>query len=367
MSVKDDPLRPNRLARAFRPSEIVPPTSGRQPSSIKSGWDPTSHPTARSIKYITQRVGYVALILNACFFAFLSYWLYHNIEFAELLLRLKQIPIYGVLIAMMINLCVLLFYASRISALLNRSLLSCFIIATMGFSFNSLMPFRAGEGVKIYFGHSYYDHAISELGAVVLLEKLYDATAIIVVSLLILASSNAQIVEPRVSIAAALIVFIVFCVIFVLRRKGVVWSLPESRIAKAARLDAFFKQAWLLVAGHKVARTAAITAAIWTTNVCLVYIAFRALLPEIDFDFIHAMAILTIGALAIAVPSSPAGLGIFEAGIVAYLVSVYGIQKEQAISAALAYHFSITAPHTLIIVVFLGIVLFRWLKERSIR
>ena len=76
------------------------------------------------------------------------------------------------------------------------------------------------------------------------------------------------------------------------------------------------------------------------------------------------MTLLMIGALAVAVPASPAGLGLFEAGIVAYLVNGYGVQKERAISAALAYHFSITAPHTLIIVGFLGIACFRWLKAR---
>ncbi|MFO1126800.1 MAG: lysylphosphatidylglycerol synthase domain-containing protein [Methylocystis sp.] len=101
------------------------------------------------------------------------------------------------------------------------------------------------------------------------------------------------------------------------------------------------------------------------TNVCLVYVAFRTLLPEIDFTLVHAVTLLIIGALAIAVPASPAGLGLFEAGIVAYLVNAYGVQKERAISAALAYHFSITAPHTLIVISFLAIALFRFLKKRA--
>lgn len=365
MSVKDDPLAPKLLPREIRLGEFVAPSAGSQPPSLKSWRTPANRPAARSIKYLFQRGGYVALILNVCFFAFLAYWLRHNVEFADLALQLKQIPLHGILIAMTINLFVLLFYASRISTLLGGGLLSSLMIATMGFSFNALMPFRAGEGVKIYFGHSYYDYSIGGMSAAVLLEKLYDATAIVVVSLLILAASHASLVEPRILIAAAGAIFIVFCALLVLRRKGALWSLPESRFVKAARLNAFFKQAGLLVAGHSAARTAFITAAIWTTNVCLVYVVFKTLLPEIDVDVVHAMTILTIGALAIAVPSSPAGLGIFEAGIVAYLANTYGVQKERAISAALAYHFSITAPHTLIVVGFLGMALFRWLKERA--
>ncbi|MGJ0453212.1 MAG: lysylphosphatidylglycerol synthase transmembrane domain-containing protein [Methylocystis sp.] len=360
MSVEDDLLRPTRLAPELRLSEIVSPISGLRTLSANSG----PQRATSSIKYISQRSGYVALILNAAFFAYISYWLYQNIEFSDLSQALKQIPLSAILMAMTMNVFVLLFYGSRLSTLLGGGLFSGFLIATMGFTFNSLVPFRAGEGVKIYFGHSYFNYAIGGISAAVLLEKLYDVTAIVILSLLILASSDSRIVDPRLLIAAAVILSIVFCGIFAFRRKAAILSLPDWRILDALRLDAFFKQAGGLVANHRAARTAFFTASIWMTNVCLVYVAFRTLLPEIDFTLIHAMTLLMIGALAIAVPASPAGLGLFEAGIVAYLVNGYGVQKERAISAALAYHFSITAPHTLIIVGFLGVAFFRWLKVR---
>ncbi|WP_246657135.1 lysylphosphatidylglycerol synthase transmembrane domain-containing protein [Methylocystis sp. B8] len=361
MSVEDDRLRPTPLTREFRLSAIVSPAGGFSPSSMIS--EPQL--AAGSLKYISQRGGYVALVLNASFLAFISYWLYHNIEFADLASQLKQIPLTAILVAMTMNVFVLLFYGSRLSTLLDGGLFSGFLIATMGFTFNSLIPLRAGEGVKIYFGHSYFNHAIGGISAAVLLEKLYDLTAITILSLLILASSDSNIIDPRMLIAAALVVSIVFGGMFFFRRKGVIWSLPKSRIIESMRLDAIFQQAERLIADHSAARAAFFTASIWMTNVCLVYVAFRMLLPEIEFGFIHAMTLLIIGALAIAVPASPAGLGLFEAGIVAYLVNAYGVQKERAISAALAYHFSITAPHTLIVIGFLGIAFFRWLKQRS--
>ncbi len=320
---------------------------------------------AGSRKYISLRGGYIALVLNACFFAFIAYWLYRNIEFADLAAQLKQIPLTAIVIAMTMNVLVLLFYGSRLSTLLEGRLFSGFLIATMGFTFNSLIPFRAGEGVKIYFAHSYFRHAIGGISAAVLLEKLYDLTAIIILSLLIVMSSNSSIIDSRILIAAAVIISMIFTGIFAFRRKGVVWSLPKWRIVEAMRLDAIFKQAERLVANHSAGKTAFFTAAIWMTNVCLVYLAFRTLLPELEFGVMHAMTLLIIGALAIAVPASPAGLGLFEAGIVAYLVNAYGVQKERAISAALAYHFSITAPHTLIVIGFLAFASFRWLKERA--
>lgn len=361
MSVEDDRLRPTPLTREFRLSAIVSPASSFSPSPISSG----PQLAAGSLKYISQRSGYLALILNACFFAFISYWLYQNIEFADLASQLKQIPLTAIAIAMTMNVFVLLFYGSRLSTLLGGRLFSGFLIATMGFTFNSLIPFRAGEGVKIYFGHSYFNYAVGSVSAAVLLEKLYDVTAIVILSLLILASSDSRIIDPSMLLVAAAIISMIFAGMFAFRRRGVIWSLPKWGVVRAMRLDAIMKQAERLVADHSAVKTAGFTAAIWMTNVCLVYLAFRTLLPEIDFGFIHAMTLLIVGALAIAVPASPAGLGLFEAGVVAYLVNGYGVQKERAISAALAYHFSITAPHTLIVASFLGIAFFRFLKKRA--
>lgn len=361
MSVEDELLRPKRFMRDFGLRAIAAPPDGVQPSPDRSG----SPPAARSTRLISRRSGSVALILNVCFFAFIGYWLYHNIDVADLTAQLKQIPLSAIALAMTMNVFVLLFYGSRLSTLLEGGLFSGFLIATMGFTFNSLVPFRAGEGVKIYFGHTFFNYAIGGISAAVLLEKLYDVTAIIVLSLLILASSDASLIDPRMLIPAAVIIAMIFAGVFALRRRGLVWRLPDWRVVRAARLDVFLKQAERLVADHRAGRTAFFTASIWLTNVCLVYVAFKTLLPEVDFTLIHAVTLLIVGALAIAVPASPAGLGLFEAGIVAYLVNAYGVQKERAISAALAYHFSITAPHTLIVLGFLGFAFFRWLKGRS--
>lgn len=361
MSVEDDRLRPAPLTGEYRLSEFVSTSDSFWPSLKNSG--PRFAAGARI--FISRRGGYVALLLNACFFAFIAYWLSRNIEFADLTAQLKQIPITAVLIAMTMNVFVLLFYGSRLSTLLGGGLFSGFLIATMGFTFNSLIPFRAGEGVKIYFGRSYFDYAVGSVSAAVLLEKLYDVTAIVILSLLVLARADSRIIDPSMLLIAAAIISTIFAGIFAFRRRGVIWSLPTSGVVGAMKLNAVFKQAERLIADHSAAKTALITAAIWATNVCLVYVAFRILLPEIEFGVIHAMTLLLIGALAIAVPASPAGLGLFEAGIVAYLVNAYGVQKERAISAALAYHFSITAPHTLIVIGFLGIAFFRWLKQRA--
>ncbi|PPD45569.1 MAG: hypothetical protein CTY15_04080 [Methylocystis sp.] len=141
---------------------------------------------------------------------------------------------------------------------------------------------------------------------------------------------------------------------------------PPSQwaVLKSARLDTFARQAETLLANQRIAQPAFFTALLWTTNVSLILILFKTILPDIHFGVLDAITLQVIAALAIALPASPAGLGVFEAGIVAYLTTMHGVQTERAISAALAYHLSITAPHTAIVIAFFASMLPGLLRAR---
>lgn len=308
-----------------------------------------------------RRRFYLALAFNACFFAAVSWWLYTHIRYADLLTQLERIPVSAVTVAMAMNLVVLTLYGLRIATILRARPLPCFLISNIGFTFNALIPFRIGEGVKIYFGSSYFGLPIGSLGAAIVMEKLYDLSAIVLMAVTIGATSHATIMALGRTTILVLALVLVVCALLILRlrRAAVLPRLPEWALLKAPRITAFLRQAERLLANHNVSGALAFTAAIWTINACLVFFLFSRLMPEIDFAILDALSLLVIAALAVAVPASPAGLGIFEAGLVSYLTTVHGVQTEQAISAALAYHFCITAPHTIIAAVFLGVMLFR--------
>jgi uncharacterized protein (TIRG00374 family) len=331
---------------------------------------PASQPQAVAqsglLKAAARRGRSAALIVNAAFFAFVAWWLYQNVSFNALLTEFRQIPPTAVLVAMAMNLLVLACYGLRLAAILRAGALPCFLIATIGFTFNSLMPFRIGEGVKVYFGATYFGFPVGGVGASIVMEKLYDLSAILVLAALIGVSSNASFINLNLStvLALALLVFGCGALLVWLRRRDAIPHPSAWRFLAGARLRAVFEQAESSLVKQDVAKAALFTSLIWTTHVCLVLVLFNSILPGIRFGFLDAMTLLVIGALAIAVPASPAGLGVFEAGIVSYLTTMFGVQKERAISAALAYHFSITAPHTIIVIAFLGSVFIRQLKAR---
>lgn len=311
-----------------------------------------------------RRRGYLALAFNAGFFAFLSWWLYHNVRYDEFVAQLQRIPPGAVFIAMAMNVLVVTLYGFRIATILREKPFPCFLITNIGFTFNALIPLRIGEGVRLYFGAARFKMPIGGLGAAIVLEKLYDLSAIILLAFA--ASSDLKIIDfSRTKMIALLHVVVISALLIIklrsLRAEG---RLPHWKILKALRIEAFADQAETLFADHNAPAALGFTATIWALNACLVYLLFSTLLPDIPFTFMSAMSLLVIGALAIAVPASPAGLGIFEAGLVSYLTTVFGVQTEQAISAALTYHLCITAPHTVIVILFFGVMLWRMVKER---
>ncbi|PPD45568.1 MAG: hypothetical protein CTY15_04070 [Methylocystis sp.] len=135
----------------------------------------------RPMKLGSRRRRYAALAVNAAFFACVAYWLSKNVSFTDLLTQLQRIPPRAILVAMAMNSVVLALYGLRLAAILRAKAILCFLITTIGFTFNSLFPFRIGEGVKIYFGGAYFGLPIGGLGAAVLMEKLYDLSAIVLI------------------------------------------------------------------------------------------------------------------------------------------------------------------------------------------
>lgn len=331
---------------------------------------PPQDPSPRLSRGLAARFGrYVALVLNGCFIAYVAYWLYANINADELLTQFRQIPPRAILIAMAMNVLVLTFYGLRLAAIVGVKALPCFVIATIGFTFNSLIPFRLGEGVKAYVGATQFGFPLGALGAAIVLEKLYDLSSVVALAALAGATSNVAVIDDiyRPLLAAPFLVAFVGFLFVRSRRYDAFAPLSDTAIMKRLRLDVFVRQAEILFATQDVRRAGLITASIWATNCCLVLILFKTILPQIAFGLPEAMTLLVVGALAIAIPASPAGLGVFEAGVAAYLLNFHDVARESAVAAALAYHLSITIPHSLFALFFVGLFCLRSLQGRTDR
>jgi uncharacterized protein (TIRG00374 family) len=80
----------------------------------------------------------------------------------------------------------------------------------------------------------------------------------------------------------------------------------------------------------------ALTVAIWATESLRLYFVVRALaFPGVDLGLSGAVFVALIGSLLTAVPLSPAGLGIVEAGVIGVLHTAYGVSIAEASAIAL--------------------------------
>lgn len=321
----------------------------------------------KRLKAVAKRKNEALIAFNLCFFAYLAWWLRENIDFAQLMRALANIPPSAILASMAINLLDLTFYSARLATILGGSFYPCLIVTTVGFTLNSLLPFRLGEGAKIYIGHTIFEYPVGALGVSVLIEKLYDLAAILLLATIVVLGAGTGVIDLRTLAPLCVIGMAVVAGLYAFRTNAekIIARLGDWPVLGTLGLDAESARADLLALDHPIKRAAAFTAAIWLTNVCLALFAFNAFLPGAGPDVFGAMTLLLIVALAIAVPTSPAGLGVVEAGIMSYLVAFLGASKEEALSAALAYHFAITTPHSCIALAFLAREFYRRLASES--
>jgi uncharacterized protein (TIRG00374 family) len=328
--------------------------------------DETQSASVRPLTFGSRRRRYVALALNVCFFAFVAWWLRRNVNFDDLAAHLRRIPTGAILLAMAMNAGALILFGRRLATILGVNTLPCFLITAIGMTFNSLLPFRLGEGVRIYCGNVIFKMPLGGLGAAVVMEKLYDLAMVLILIGTVALTANSSVIAAGRPVALTLAVVLPLCGLLILRAraKGAITPPSAWAVLNKFHLDRIAREAEALFANQKIEGPALFTLLIWTTNISLVFFFFRAVAPEIHFGVLDAMTLMLIGALAIALPFSPAGLGVFEAGIAAYLTNAHGVPTEKAISAALAYHFSITTPHSVIAGLFFLSMFLRSLKAK---
>lgn len=323
--------------------------------------------TSKPLFFRSRSYRYTALAANAAFLALISYWLSTNVDLSNLQKHLQQIPTSAIIVGMTMNAAVLMCFGARLAAILDARILACFLITVTGMTFNGLLPFRLGEGAKLYCGSAFFQLPIGGLGAAIVMEKLYDLSLLLLLLAVLSTSKHLPFINagsPQI-LALAAAAGLGALLIYRTRVAGLE-HLSRRAILEKFGLGRILEQARVLLARQKLILPASLTLLIWSANLSLVLFFFRVVVPEIHFGVLDAMTLLVIASLAIAVPASPAGLGVLEAGIAVYLTNVHGIPTEKAITAAAAYHLVILLPHSVITTAFFAwrFPLSKWMQPR---
>ncbi|MBS1227014.1 MAG: putative rane spanning protein [Proteobacteria bacterium] len=272
-------------------------------------------------------------------------WVTDNIDMSRLQHSLWQIPAYAVLLSVAVNLSALALYGIRMKMLLRRGFLESFAVINIGYSLNTLIPLRLGEIMKICLCHKLYTLPVTEIVAASVAEKLFDLLKLLLLGGVLVVLAAGKFLPGGLLPSLALFLAATAAAIFVLRYKVVVII---RMIPKKSRLRRIAISLHRHSGGYPLARVFFVSLAIWVMNVLLIYAAFNTLITGIRIDFSDAIALLLIISLAIATPSAPAGIGLFEAGLVAYLTQVLHVDTEMALAAAVMFHLAITVPQMLL-------------------
>lgn len=288
----------------------------------------------------TRKRLFVAVNLAA--FVAILLWLRENISLSEVVGQLKAIPMEGLLVALALNVAVLGVYGTRLSLLLAARRLPALAVVIIGFGMNGVLPFRLGEVAKLAYARQLFGIATPRLIAATAAEKLMDLCALLLLGLVASQLVVAPYLNRGIAVAALLVGGLVLALI--------VAFLVLARWERSGRqTHSWIADAFDTLRAQKdkarIVRLASLTTVIWAITVASVYWMFSSVFPQ--FSLSNAGVLTLVLALAIAIPSAPAGLGVVEAAIVAYLHQALQADPNQALASALAFHFIVVMPQML--------------------
>lgn len=281
------------------------------------------------------------LAVNFVIYAFLIRWVVRNVGLSQLWDALGQIPAWAILLSFAINFLALVFYGVRMSLLLRRSFGVSFAIINIGYALNTLMPFRLGDAAKMYMCKKLFAIRFSEILSSTIAEKLIDLGKLLLLGGILVAFSANALISANVlmSLTGVVAAGVAGVLLFRIYLARMIRLLPK-RGGLRRGIIALHRQ----IGSYRFAPILATTVVIWSFNILLSWSTFNTYIPGLRVGVLDAIAILVITALAIALPSAPAGLGLFEAGIVAYLHQRLGVDYEHGLAAATVFHLVITVP-----------------------
>jgi uncharacterized protein (TIRG00374 family) len=205
---------------------------------------------------------------------------------------------------------------------------------------NCLVPAKLGDVYRAYLLKINSPVSLSRTFGTVFIERILDLFAIAILGLAAGFWSFRTGLPPEIQFVAALgvgTVIILAVALLTLRNFGrrIISALPlPHRIADL--YDKFEEGVFGAVSGRQLPGLVVLTVLIWSTEGLRLWLVVQALgFPDANLGISGAFFVALIGSLLTAVPLSPAGLGLVEAGMVGVLVAAYGMPITEATTIAL--------------------------------
>jgi glycosyltransferase 2 family protein len=205
---------------------------------------------------------------------------------------------------------------------------------------NCVVPAKLGDVYRAYLLKINTTASLSRTFGTVFIERILDLLVIAILGLGAGFWSFRTGLPPSIQLVAALGVVVVIVLgggLLTMRNFGrsLITRLPlPHRIIEL--YDRFEEGVFGAIASNGLPLLIVNTVLIWGTESLRLYLVVQALhFPNVELGLSGAVFVALIGSLLTAVPLSPAGLGIVEAGVVGVLTAAYGVPLPEATAIAL--------------------------------
>ncbi len=203
---------------------------------------------------------------------------------------------------------------------------------------NSVVPAKLGDVYRAWLLKINFPVSLSATFGTIFIERVFDLVAIVVLGLGAAFWSFREGLSDAVRIIMGIGVFVVLgltVALFTLRNFG---QRLVHRLPLPARIVGFydrFEEGVFSVDRRQLPIIGLLTALIWTTEALRLLFVVDALGFDISLGISGAFFVALVASLLTAVPFTPAGLGIVEAGIVGLLIGIYKADPNEAAAIAL--------------------------------
>jgi uncharacterized protein (TIRG00374 family) len=303
----------------------------------------------------------ITLLISAAFLL-LAVWNFEPDQFVEAFRHLNPLWVIPALGAYMLSFA---FRTVRWHIMLRSikpiRLRSLFAYIVLGYMANNTLPARLGELVRAYVTGKRENMSRSSVFASVLLERMLDGLTIVLIllGLLLFADGvDSELVRAIAAGGSALFVgglAFLFALAYkpepVLRMAdNISGLLPERLHALAMHILQRFVGGLKLLHTPKDALLAFVASfAVWGAEVMVYWIYIKGFGFEVPFT--AALLCLVVVNLAMLIPSSPAGIGVFQYAVQRSLV-LFAVGKTAAVAFSFAVHFTQIIP-----IIILGLIL----------
>lgn len=213
-----------------------------------------------------------------------------------------------------------------------------------GYLINNLLPFRLGEVARAFLLSKKSGLSFWEILPSILIERIMDITYAIGLFFLLLPFVVGISGQGSFAVVMGAGILLVFLVLYMLARNRD-WALgvneklgarlPLIRRLTGKIVPSFLAGLEVLTDGRRFLKAVGWVTLNWAIAFLEYYVLVRAFVPGVKP--LWSSFSLIVAALGIAVPSSPGGVGVFEAAMVGAL-ALFGVNSSAALATAITAH-----------------------------